>query len=419
MYSDQPKSQEMNISVLAERSIVLVNMPSKIPETGVWQYNVDGSWTNLTSLSIDSGVKLNMDSTLRYRQYSGQYGLRMFSYYTDASNMAAGETVQLEQAVDMKEAFLWVRPKPAKVMLGLVNDETPIYKLKEDERTNRGYFLSKVLRISSSLQRNEVPISKHYITKIPKNKYTEFVDDVNNFDKTRPVAKINKRLRDFGSLWLEVYTPDGVQRKQVKDDFKLDHQHSRLVFEPKKDFNGNFSLDLQIFQSENSTESMKLNLIAIVTPVNDPPGVKSNVLDLPAFPFNLTGYTNNGLTVDEIVTKSDVRDPESGTKLGIAILRTFGTGIGSWQVRKNSTWEDIKFDKRSNVFLASGSVRIRMNVDKDEVWKFAKKKTVIAFKFWDFSDGQSEGNFFLITFFFIFWFINKKKCGVENTRNFY
>lgn len=386
MYSNDSKSMEMSLSMLEEDSIVLVNRRNENKETGVWQYNFDGKWTNLTSLPYETGVKLVSSSKFRYRQYKGQYGSRILYFYEDMSRVAPGARVSFQTTVDIKEAVMLIHPRATRVEL-TVSKQNATYMLNEDEYDNKGISLTNLFKMSTALNRVEEPVHPDYFHAIPSQVYSGFQHDLQNFELYRPYARVSPNYMSFGDLAVEVYTPHGFVRKPVNNELKLDHTYAKLVFTPRADYNGNFSVDFVIRDAvKNISLPTKFTLRILVRPMNDPPIVSSNQFDFPPIPFNITNYENNGVSVSEIISASGVTDPESGTQIGVAISNGFGSSIGTWQINRGAFWVNLNLDHTTKVFIASGDVRIRMNVTQDVIWRFSNQRTFIAFRFWDKSD---------------------------------
>ena len=173
MYSTDSKSDIINATTLSG-DVVIVHRYNPMETYGGWQYSYDGKWNNLSSVPSESGVKLNSESNIRYRQSKSQYGLRQLYYYSDNSNEAVGKILSPKSSNDMKIALMLIHPKPVRSNI-IIIDYNHTYTMNEDDLgKDGGILLSDLVTVESPVERIEQPIPHDYISMLNWQEYADF-----------------------------------------------------------------------------------------------------------------------------------------------------------------------------------------------------------------------------------------------------
>ena len=413
MYSNASTSNAWFVSKISRGSVTIVNRYNYWESNGVWQYNYDGQWNNLSSVTLESGVKLDSKSLIRFHQNKPDYGLRMLYYYEDASESEVGENVTPENEYDMKVAYMLIHPTPVRSNF-TVHEVNKTYVLLEDQYWNEGISISDFVSIHTPVERASDPIPYEFYSMIAPKELRTFYENVKKFEMSRPVAMIRKINKNAGRLGLEVDANTGRRLISVDRGYiPLDYDHARLMFRPKHNFNGNLTFDFEVCDClavDGATSSKYFSINITVLPINDSPVYKSRTPLLPPIAYNLTDEPNDGFTVGELIKFTNTYDVENGQDIGIAIYSLpLSSKYGKWQYLADGNWEDLvvvnkinpfKVDLHTlspnmsiNAFFFGKDQRIRFYVDGGHLWKFsvAMRQTFLGFSYWDRSDGITEG----------------------------
>ena len=414
MFSSNKSSEIFSTNtLLPNRRVSFVNRHEHIEQQGTWQYKYNNRWHNLNDLPEEMAVSLDSNSQFRYHQRQADYGIRILYYFEDKANSVVGSRKTPQPEDEIKAAILLIHPTPISSDF-TVHETSKVYQLREDEYDNKGISIYDFIHIHTPVKMyKEYPIPEYLSRYVPAKDMESFDRDLSLFQNSRPFIKIKTDFESFGELWEYL---DGKKIYKIKDTISVDFQDARLFFRPKRNYNGNFSINFQVFNSFLLSSNNNINLFSLaiqVTPVNDPPSFTTWTPNFPAIGYNLTDEPNVGFTVEEFLQANGVYDLETGSDIGIAVYSTpHSTAIGYWKYYLNETWVNLtvvnkidmfnlysKGDNENstvNVHLFESKQRLKFELNSDTHWNYitAVKDSSLGFSYWDKFDESDLGKKF-------------------------
>ena len=384
-------SDAVSVSAIGS-DIFVVNRFSELDQYGVWQYNFDGKWNNLSSIPVESGVQLDSESSLRYYQHTSHYGLRHLYFYRGVMGQV-GEVAKPQRGHSLEVVLMLIHPQPTRSTI-TVQPYSAAYVMNEDDPgTSGGIALSDLVTVDTPI----ADIKYDYYTLVPKAHKSAYEAAKREFSTYRPYVEIKQNFAGIGKLVLEEYSLSGITRKPAPAKISLDIEFATLVFVPHPDANGKFNLTMTFHDAAaNLTSPVDAVIPVEVVSVNDRPTGKS--APLVPIPYNISGGYS-GFTIDELIAKANARDAESQS-VGVSIIDYSASQLGVWEVYSvvDAEWVALnltKNDKKAateNALLASGDTRLRLKLDNEnELWTRREARPYLRLRIWDGSDDKQEG----------------------------
>lgn len=404
-------SSDINVTYFTnDESIVIINRYDMTNDYGEWQYNYNGKWNNLSFIPFESGVILHSESQVRYIQTEKRYGLRELHFYADKSGEVSGQIVRPSENDNIKIAIMSIHPIVMRSNFTVHSDSITIALDEDDTSKSAGVLLSDLATPDVTVEQVPLPYPRRLLDSIPRYEKLAFQTSLVNFENSRPYIFVPQNLMYVGKFYIETIGENGQKAyKLVDDHIHFDYPYAKLVFVPAENVNGVHRTTFKIYGAVyNVAPPTMINITINITSVNDAPTLTLSTKNvLPPIAYNLTKTPNLGFTVNELVQMSNVKDLESEKELGIAVAKYSSSGVGTWQYNNDGTWKDLTItqnngqypvrffkggkDLTQNVFLASGTDRIRLNLDdNNRLWRLRIRPFILV-SFWDKSDGLSKG----------------------------
>ena len=436
MYMGNATSQKFSVSMLSSgrQDIGITYEPSEQDQqNGEWQYNFDGDWHSLSkapSRDKKKAIKLYSNAWLRYvpRESSKSYGLRVLNFFPFSSMDKNGAIADIPSLVSFEIALLLVHPVPVPSGYSLVHHSSSTKKIEvqEDGFFSKGLPIASLVHVHVPIPMLKNPVPLHMLPFVDARELKMFEHSVKTMEKSRPVAVVKTDVKDKGSLHISFPAPgtDGGVYILPTDDYyvPLDYANASLLFVPKKNYHGSFSVDLEICNclavvanttSTNNNNITTLSIAIDVVPINDQPEVTSPLLYMPVMPYENATVKNDGYRIGDLISgrsssgKFAAKDVEtSSADLGIAIFTIpQSQKYGKWQYQNlvGGSWRDIVIAQNEvNPFVLMKSTannqnqqtfggvnKPTMNIEKnfytkDQVMQFnsiSAEKTAIEKKF--------------------------------------
>jgi len=376
------------------------------------------TWSPLSAVTKSSAVVQTKDSFMKFTHSSNQlsyYGVVIVNFVLTSESSG---TYNVPSSSIEKKLLILVSPN--KIVPKFNSTTTLDYELQEDS-----LCIPMQPSNSSRTQPHGLKVKPFMFD---ENRFEQFRTDLNEsvfltFQNTVRSTYSSYKL----AYWIKSVTRGtgrwfymSGSRTPFEDSFattkKVIETHQfAFCFVPAPDVFGEVSMVLspvfidgstQIFGTEEVTVKITINA------TNDRPVVSISVLDIPALPYNFTGFVNSGFTVANLLKKT-IRGVETsaftdkdGDTVGVAVVSAPITSYGTWEYKcGSSAWQPLNVNytpplvnvSTLDMVLLQPNDSIRFILaNESSYWTTItaiQNQVALQVLAWDQTDGQSCGTY--------------------------
>ncbi|XP_066926601.1 uncharacterized protein [Clytia hemisphaerica] len=406
------------------RSVAIAGV---VKQSGEIEMKVDrnAQWQQLSSPSASAAIVLPSAGYLRFVPSNKEYyGVAKLSIV--ATNKLSGT----DDTTGSTPSFVYILIEPEEVKPRFNGTAPAIFFTIDEDSPCQSFQPSKMNSSYSSLKMNTFDFDESkftsYMSEIDADKFGMFKSNVEMRNNYTQGAWLRRAASGSGR-WF--YTTNGkkkpFEQSWAKTRKVAEISNFALCFVPAPDVFGFVELLISpafiVGKGKGNDKGQgkdgiiygdqEYKLVIKIRDINDRPIIKDPKLDVKALPYNMSGFSNTGFQVSQLLEKSSrgkkrsVFADKDGDTLGIAVISAKNTSYGSWEYKcGGGSWTpmDIQYNPplrnlNHTVLLLTPTDSIRFLLQNESsFWsqrEAFEKNIQLQVLAWDQTDNQTCGTY--------------------------